>query len=122
MKRARDQKYVDLVFDHYGRKCICCGEEELLFLTLDHIDNNGAAHRKEIGTKNSKHGCNGTAFYRWVVQNNYPDFLQTLCSNCNHGKHRNGGECPHKKQTPTAEGEEGPSDLQVPPLANQRLQ
>jgi hypothetical protein len=122
MRRARDQKYVDLVFDHYGRKCICCGEEEILFLTLDHIDNDGAAHRKEIKAKNAKKGPDGIAFYRWVVQNNYPSFLQTLCSNCNTGKHRNGGHCPHKKQTPTAEGEEGPSVLQVPPLANQRLQ
>ena len=122
MRRARDQKYVDLVFDHYGRKCACCGEDEILFLTLDHIYNDGAEHRRAIGPYWSKKGHAGTAFYRWVVRNNYPDFLQALCSNCNTGKHRNGGECPHKKQTPTAEDGEGPQPEQVPSLANQCLQ
>jgi hypothetical protein len=120
-RRARDQKYVDLVFDHYGRICACCGEDEILFLTLDHIYNDGAEHKREIGPKNSKHGCNGTAFYRWVVQNNYPSFLQTLCINCNQGKHRNGGICPHKKQTKTAAEGEDPQVEQVPSLANQCL-
>lgn len=122
MRRLRDQKYIDLIFNHYGRKCACCGEAEILFLTLDHIHNNGAEHRREIGPGNSKKGTNGIGFYRWVVQNNYPDFLQTLCSNCNHGKHRNGGECPHKMQTKTAAEGEGPQAEQVPSLANQCLQ
>lgn len=121
MRRSRDQKYIDLVFDYYGRKCACCGETEFLFLTLDHIHNNGAEHRREIGTKNAKRSGCGLPFYRWVVQNNYPDFLQTLCFNCNTGKHRNEGVCPHKKQTPTVEEGEAPQGEQVPSLTNQCL-
>ena len=33
----------DAVFSHYGGdRCACCGETEKLFLTLDHINNDGA--------------------------------------------------------------------------------
>lgn len=73
--------------DHYGRECVCCGESEVLFLCLDHIENDGAAHRRKHGT--------GSKFMEWVVRNNYPPGLQTLCWNCNAGKHLNGGTCPH---------------------------
>lgn len=77
------------VFDHYGRVCACCGETEPLFLDIDHIDNDGAEHRK-------KHKLTaGTQFYVWLIKNNFPDNFQTLCSNCNRGKFRNGGVCPH---------------------------
>lgn len=80
----------DLVFGHYGGKCNCCGEAEWKFLQLDHVKNDGAQHRKEIGLGG------GAVFYIWVVNNNFPEDLQLLCANCNHGKLRNGGICPHQ--------------------------
>lgn len=78
--------------DHYGRECACCGESQVLFLCLDHVENDGAAHRKEQGT--------GSKFMEWVVKNNYPQGFQVLCWNCNAGKHLNGGICPHLAAIP----------------------
>lgn len=78
-----------LVLEAYGNKCICCGENNLLFLTIDHINNDGASQRKEIGE--------GITFYNWVIKNNFPTFLQCLCFNCNCGRYRNKGVCPHKE-------------------------
>ncbi len=81
------QKAKKLVFEHYGRKCACCGEEEEMFLTMDHINGGGIRHRKKIGMK----------IHVWLFKNNFPDGFQTLCFNCNWGKYINGGVCPHKK-------------------------
>lgn len=33
--------------------------------------------------------------YRWAILNGFPDELQLLCFNCNCGRQRNGGVCPH---------------------------
>jgi len=84
-KKYRD-KNRELVFDHYGRQCACCGEKELKFLSIDHIDGNGTRHRKEIHGK----------INAWLVKNNFPKGFQTLCFNCNWGRYRNNGICPHK--------------------------
>lgn len=73
-----------------GYKCACCGETEPLFLGLDHIENNGKEHRESIGN------WGGHGLYKWLERNNYPKGFQVLCMNCNHGKQRNGGICPHK--------------------------
>ena len=81
------------ILEHYGASCACCGEQQVLFLDVDHIDNNGAEHRRSI----SHEGFSGTTFYRWLVRNHFPDGFQLLCRNCNWGKHRNGGVCPHKE-------------------------
>ena len=80
------------VINHYGAECVCCGEKELLFLTIDHVNNDGNKHRKELNIRG------GYNFYRWVIENNFPDILQILCYNCNYGKNRNKGECPHKNE------------------------
>lgn len=80
-----------------GNKCSCCGETEPLFLTLDHVDSDGSKHRKEIGT------TGGQKLYRWLIKNNFPKGFQVLCSNCNHGRFRNGGVCPHKQGVTTRE-------------------
>lgn len=76
--------------DHYGRECVCCGETEVRFLTLDHINNDGNEHRKSLGLRS------GYAFYQWMEKNGYPNTLQVLCWNCNMGKYFNGGMCPHQ--------------------------
>ena len=76
-----------LVFNHYGRECKCCGENNSMFLTIDHINNDGYKYRK----KNKGH-----INYRWIVNNKFPKDLQVLCMNCNFGKRLNDGICPHK--------------------------
>jgi hypothetical protein len=86
----------DKVYDHYGRTCTCCGEDQIMFLTIDHIDNDGATHRKEMGNRG------GSSFFAWMVSADFPSGFQVLCRNCNWGKHVNGGVCPHQ----TSEGSE----------------
>ena len=78
------------VFEHYGNKCNCCGETTPKFLTIDHINNDGNRHRKLTGRDT------GSGMYTWIVSNNFPEYLQILCWNCNCGKSQNNGICPHK--------------------------
>lgn len=64
---------------HYGGKrpkCINCGCDNVLVLTLDHKDNKGYSHRKKIGESS-------TNLYRWIIVNNFPNNFQLLCRNCN---------------------------------------
>lgn len=77
------------VFAAYGPICICCKENELKFLTLDHVAGNGNQHRKEARLF-------GDTFYRWVIKSGFPRSLQVLCYNCNCGRYRNEGTCPHE--------------------------
>lgn len=78
------------VIEKYGGKCCCCGEDEIKFLAIDHINNDGAKHRKSLGLYASHSFC------EWIIKNNYPDFLQILCHNCNCAKGYY-GKCPHVK-------------------------
>lgn len=82
------------IFAHYGSECRCCGESNPLFLTLDHINNDGYEKRK--ATKS-----NATRQHSWhqAIVDGYPDDLQILCYNCNLGKARNNGVCPHQTDT-----------------------
>lgn len=75
--------------DYYSRGklcCNCCGEKTYPFLVIDHVNNDGAEHRREIGSQ----------IYQWLKKNNYPEGFQVLCVNCNHGKRVNNGVCPHQ--------------------------
>ncbi len=89
--RHKDYDYLkDQAYKNYGGyKCACCGETELIFLSIDHINNDGAEHRKAIGNSTYK-------LYKWLKENDYPKGFQILCMNCNWGKKRNKGVCPHK--------------------------
>ena len=78
-----------------GPKCACCGETEPLFLTIDHVRSDGAAHRRAIGS------LGGARFYKWLRDREWPEGFQVLCMNCNHGRHRNKGICPHKEGVTT---------------------
>ena len=80
------------VYSNGSMKCECCGESELEFLTIDHINNDGGNHRRSIGMNRIA----GVNFYAWLKRNGFPLEYQVLCWNCNCGKIRNGGICPHK--------------------------
>jgi hypothetical protein len=85
------------VFSHYmtgGKiKCSCpgCIVDDIDVLCIDHINGNGANHRKEIKMKG------GSEFYRWIRKNGYPDDLRLLCCNCNQALN-NYGYCPHERE------------------------
>ncbi|MBL7142586.1 MAG: hypothetical protein ISS83_02950 [Candidatus Pacebacteria bacterium] len=70
-------------------KCVCCGETEIDFLCLDHINNIRRKEREKYGL--------GTSFLKWLKTNNYPKHLglQVLCFNCNFSK-RIHGVCIHQ--------------------------
>ena len=86
-KKRYDDKTKERIFEHYGKVCVCCGESNINFLSIDHINGGGTKHRKKIGMK----------ICVWLFKNNFPDGFQTLCFNCNWGKHINGGICPHQQ-------------------------
>jgi hypothetical protein len=81
------QKRKDEVYNAYGGYiCRCCGETDPIFLTIDHVNNDGYVHRKQFKTD----------IYSWLRTNGYPSGFQVLCWNCNRAKHYNNGICPHR--------------------------
>jgi hypothetical protein len=78
------------VIDNYGSKCSCCGEAQIQLIEIDHVDNNGAEHRKQIGSHSD-------TLCRWIIRENYPTTIQLLCANCNQAK-KKFGICPHKEK------------------------
>lgn len=89
--RCKDHYYgkKSFVYERYGSKCSCCGETEEAFLTIDHVNNDGAAHRKTFASGG------GYCIYSWLVENNFPEGFQILCWNCQWGKNKH-GTCPHQ--------------------------
>lgn len=95
-KANKDNHYHRLKAKAYaaygGYICACCGETEPLFLSIDHIENDQCVYAKELGRPHT-----GLFLFQWMQKNGYPPGLfQVLCHNCNQGKHRNGGVCPHQ--------------------------
>lgn len=88
--KAYYDKVRELVFNHYGKACACCGEDNELFLTIDHINNDG--HTESVTAKKRD---SGRTMYARIIRMGYPITFQTLCMNCNFGKMRNKGICPH---------------------------
>lgn len=75
------------MFAALGQRCNCCGEVHPDFLSLDHINNDGAKHREQY---------NEQQIYREAERQGWPkDRYQVLCMNCNFAK-GHFGECPHK--------------------------
>lgn len=88
--RLYGKKQKELILNHYGKGCACCGEREIVFLTIDHINGGGTKHRKSLSG-------GGRFFYRWIIKNNFPSGLRVLCFNCNSGRALNKGICPHEE-------------------------
>ncbi len=67
------------VFSHYSEgKPVCnsCGFDDLRALSIDHINGDGAKHRKSMGLKA------GFQTYYWLKRQGYPIGFQVLCMNC----------------------------------------
>lgn len=95
-ERISRQELKTEVFLHYSKdlKCQCpkCEIKDINFLTLDHVNNDGAKHRKSLG--GIKKQWTGERIYSWAKNNNYPTIFQILCYNCNLAKAKY-GKCPH---------------------------
>ncbi len=78
------------VLGHYSSdrmSCACCGEGHIEFLSIDHINNDGAQQRKAfVGAR---------SIYWWLKAREFPNGYRVLCYNCNLslGHH---GYCPHQ--------------------------
>lgn len=71
----------------YGAKCQCCGETNVMFLTLDHIYNDGNLERQTLA-------CH--QIYAKLRREGFPkENHQLLCFNCNMAKAIY-SKCPHK--------------------------
>ena len=89
------------IIEAYGGACQCCGEDEPMFLTIDHVDRDGADERRK-----NKWAQGGIKLYRYLLSIGCPtDRYQLLCFNCNSGRERNKGICPH--QVPASESNGG---------------
>ncbi len=99
-RRAEHRALKVEVMEAYGGRCTCCDEREIEFLTIDHMNNDGAAHRRALArdwkSRSAKGG--GVHFYRWLKKHGFPSGYQVLCSNCNISKHLGDGVCAHKRK------------------------
>ena len=78
------------VFAAYGGPlCGCCGDTNLEFLTIDHINGGGSKHRRGLRR------VGGDALYKELHKEGFPSGYRVLCMNCNWalGIH---GYCPHR--------------------------
>ena len=77
------------VLAHYSNgnmNCACCGESNVEFLGIDHINGNGAEERRKVG--------GGNNIYTYLRTRGLPLGYRVLCHNCNMsiGFY---GYCPH---------------------------
>jgi hypothetical protein len=67
------------VLTHYGSgklACVKCGFGDIKALSIDHINGGGEQDRYRLDRRG------GHPFYKWLIDNGYPEGLQTLCMNC----------------------------------------
>lgn len=85
-------------FDAYGgRFCACCGEIEIDFLSLDHVNGRKKEERLDLRKNPKAYKSCGYWLYKRLKREGWPLGFQVLCMNCNWGK-RICGICPHKRK------------------------
>lgn len=87
-KQSREKLKTQTFEAYGGALCACCEEDKIEFLTLDHMHNNGAEHRRQVSS---------SGVYRSLRQLGYPPGYQVLCMNCNWARYAY-GMCPHQKE------------------------
>ena len=81
IKRYLERKMI--VINHYTQgKNTCmwyegCNISDPDMLAIDHINNDGAKHRRKTGKVNVP---------QWIIKNNFPEGFQILCHNHNYKK------------------------------------
>lgn len=103
-KRQRRHEMKLRVFHVLGGSCVCCGERHPCFLQIDHTENDGAVRRRLASgvSRNDPSAAKWGEIYQRRLYKSILDGkavgLQLLCANCNWGKARNHGACPHEAQ------------------------
>jgi len=77
------------VLSHYSGNekpcCECCNLDYEGGLVIDHINGGGTKHTNKVGK--------GSAFYLWLIKNNFPSGYRVLCEVCNRDAARHDGIC-----------------------------
>lgn len=87
--RERRRAIKKELIDHYGGRCVCCNETELLFLTLDHIGGGGNIHRAQFDGVTAR-------VYEDLKRRGFPEGFRVLCHNCHNASNTVEG-CPHTR-------------------------
>jgi hypothetical protein len=90
-----NRKIKERAINAYGGECAQCHIRNYQYLTIDHMNNDGAEHRKTVP--------GGHAFYLWLKRHHYPPGFQVLCQNHNAAKYQS----PEKWQEPYDFGDDG---------------
>jgi glucan-binding YG repeat protein len=92
--RIRNQHRIDALKHYSGgtMSCARCGFDDIRAISLDHVNGDGAAHRRQF--KDS------WAVFRWIKKNGYPEGFQVLCMNCQFIKRHENNEMPGKPRAP----------------------
>lgn len=99
LDRGMDQYWrlrKEILAAYGGPVCVGCGETEVAILQVDHVNSDGAAHRRAIGGSNK--------LYNWLKRNGFPNDppLRVLCPNCNIRAFR-GLPLPNERETALAQ-------------------
>jgi len=79
--------------EHFSKgtnTCNCCGEDQMGFLTLSHVNHDGWIHKRMLG---------GDHIIPRLVKDNFKTEYEIIveCYNCNLSRRYNGGKCPHEE-------------------------
>jgi len=95
IKKKCSMKLRKEMLDAYGSQCTCCGEKEMSFLTIEHINHDGGKHRRKLGNNG------GQSVWRDLRKKGWPKNGYTLlCWNCQLATAW-GDICPHKQRDAT---------------------
>src|SRR6266581_3629242 len=109
------------VIEAYGGRCNCpgCHVVHAELLTIDHLNGDGAQHRRNGGRS-------GYRFYRLLITLGFPGDVQLLCGSCNLAK-ADRGKCPlagqeHLRLPSAGDHVTGPGTRDAPVPATFRAQ
>jgi hypothetical protein len=72
------------IVEELGGRCACCGEDRLEFLTVDHVNGDGAEHKRKLGSHRPSKSTGPYEVYSCIKKQGYPrDKYRVLCFNCN---------------------------------------
>ena len=77
--KRRNSKVKAEAFQAYGEICACCGKSNKAFLEFDHVNDDGAEHRRLVSS---------SSLLFQLRQDGWPMVMQTLCANCHRAKTR----------------------------------
>lgn len=89
-------------------------------LELDHINNDGAGHRRSLGRTIGNGKGASSVIYHWLKKQGFPKgIIQVLCASCNKAKSRMGA-CPGHKQSIQKNGVNS-GDLSIETIPSQQV-